>query len=590
MQEKIKNHLYYSIRGHYWCLKDVDERNCSYIQQKYNIPAMIAELLINRGVKLDQVNDYLNPTLRAFLPNPMILLDMEKAANRIVEAIEYNHKIVIFGDYDVDGATSSALLKRFFSAISFHNHTIYIPDRFTEGYGPNLQAFEQMLDEKVKLVITVDCGTAAIDTINKITDKGLEIIVVDHHLGGEILPRAVAIVNPNRYDETSKYGYLAAVGVTFLLVVAITSILRQKGWFKVVSEPDLLSFLDIVALGTVCDVVPLIELNRAFVKQGLKVMSKRNNIGLTSLIDLAGINEELNIYHLGYVIGPRINAGGRIGKSWLGAKLLANDDFNEANDIAKTLNHLNQERRAIETMTLEEAFVLAEQSLSELPFVYITGNKWHQGVIGIVASRLKDKYDKVVIVISVENNIGKASCRSIVGIDIGALIINAKNLGLVIEGGGHAMAAGFTIMLDKVILLKQFLNEQLQDIPALLEYDCRTRYFEGFLSLEAITLELAKLLDKLEPYGASNPAPKFLVKNSKLIKINVIAGKHISCLFKTQSSTGVIKGIIFNAVNTLIGNFLLSSLGRDLDIIGQLQISKWQGNERVELIISDVIK
>ncbi|MFV9876279.1 MAG: single-stranded-DNA-specific exonuclease RecJ [Rickettsiales endosymbiont of Dermacentor nuttalli] len=590
MQNKIQNHVYASIKGHCWCVKEINERDCMHVQQKYDLPEIIAGLLANRDVKIEQVHDYLNPTLRAYLPDPLKLLDMEKAIKRIVEAIKHNHKVVIFGDYDVDGATSSALLKRFFQAISFHNHKIYIPNRFTEGYGPNLQAFEQMLKEKVKLVITVDCGTAASETINTITDQGLDIIVVDHHLGSEVLPHALAIVNPNRYDETSQYNYLAAVGVTFLLVIAITSALRKERWFNKVAEPDLLSFLDMVALGTICDVVPLIDLNRAFVKQGLKVMSKRRNIGLTALINVAGINEELNAYHLGYMIGPRINAGGRIGQAELGATLLASDDISHAYSIAMTLDHLNQERRAIETMTLEESYILAEQSLAEMPFVYIVGNNWHQGVIGIVASRLKDKYDKVVIIISVENGVGKASCRSIVGVDIGALIINAKNLGLVVAGGGHAMAAGFTVMLDKIELLRDFLNVRLKNIPAMLEYNLRMRYFEGFLSPEAITLDLAKLLCKLEPYGASNPVPKFLIKDARVVKVNVMAGKHISCLFKTDGSTNVVKGIIFNIMNTVLGNFLLSSLGKRFNIIGQLQITKWQGNERVEVIINDIVK
>ncbi|RYE12919.1 MAG: single-stranded-DNA-specific exonuclease RecJ, partial [Rickettsiales bacterium] len=356
-----------------------------------------------------------------------------------------------FGDYDVDGATSSALFKRFFDSLGV-NSSIFIPDRINDGYGPNSSIFQRLKYDDTDLVITVDCGTTSFDAFDTAEDIGLKVIIVDHHLSSEILPKAFAIVNPNRIDETTIYKNLAAVGVCFLVAVATVSVLKERNYFMNQNPPNLLNLLDLVAVGTVCDVVALEGINRAFVVQGLKILEKRSNVGLSSLIDISRLNEVPTAYHLGYILGPRINAGGRVGKSSHGAELLSTDDIDIATNLALELDQFNMERRAIENIIFDEAMLIAEQN-DDNPMQFIIGKSWHPGVIGIIASRIKEKYNKPTIVISILNGIGKASCRSISGIDLGAIVVNAKLLNLVENGGGHAMAAGFKHLLNENYLL-----------------------------------------------------------------------------------------------------------------------------------------
>ena len=417
------------------------------IMQKFELCDNVSKILAAKDLSLEEIEHFLNPKIKNLLPDPYQLKDMDKAIERTSKAISENEKIVIFGDYDVDGATSSALIKNYFSEIGIEVQ-IYIPDRIAEGYGLNVKSLKQMIKlYNPSLIITVDCGTMSFEAIDHAKDQNINVLVIDHHIGGVELPNAVAIINPNRVDETSQYKYLAAVGVSFLFLVGLNSHLKKQGYFKA-NSPDLMSYLDLVALGTVCDIMPLIGLNRAFVLRGLQLMNVRKNLGISGLCDLLSLAQKISAYHLGFVIGPRINAGGRVGYSYLGSKLLSSDNIYEIKEIALKLNQYNIERQLIESSVLEEAFAQAEnQKLNNVIYVY--GENWHPGVIGIVASRLKEKYNKISIVISMDGEYGKSSCRSVSGFDIGKAIINAKYQGLLKDGGGHAMAAGFTIEKNK---------------------------------------------------------------------------------------------------------------------------------------------
>jgi single-stranded-DNA-specific exonuclease len=583
------NHL--SVKGLNWAIRKSDERKLLAIQQKFAVPEIIARCLVSKNIELENIEKYLKPTLKEELPDPLHLIDMEAAVSRLCIAIENNQKIVIFGDYDVDGATSSALLKRFFASVGLQVQ-IYIPDRIEEGYGPNSMAMKKLKELGAEIVITVDCGIAAFKPLADAKEFGLEVIVVDHHLGTEQLPQAMAIVNPNRLDETSNFGYLAAVGVAFLVAIAINSRLRKKGYFASRKEPDLLSLLDIVALGTICDMVPLEGINRAFVIQGLKVLAKRTNLGLSILADVAGINETPNCYHLGFVLGPRINAGGRVGKSDLGAILLSTDDYEQAYKIAKQLDHYNSERKAIEALVIEEAMLQAEQLPLDTAIILVYSENWHPGVIGIVASRLKDKYNKPTAVISIlKDGIGKASCRSVKGIDFGSSIISAKTLGLIIEGGGHAMAAGFSVQVDKISELNDYLHQSFKTNLKILGSN-KQYYYDGYLSCNGVQTDIIKLIEKIGPFGSNSHEPRFMIKDCYLLKINILANVHLSCILGHESvlKASTIKATAFRAIDSELGNFLVNARGKKFSVIGYLRINRWNGMERPEMIIEDIIK
>ncbi len=430
------------------------------------VPEILARLLSQRGVGLDEAARFLAPRLRDQLPDPAHLQDMDRAVERLVRAIREREKIVVFGDYDVDGATSAALLLRFFAAVGAEGG-LYVPDRMREGYGPNAPALLRLKDEGVGLVICVDCGTTAHEALEAAKDAGLDLIVIDHHVAEPLLPSAVAVVNPNRLDEASAHGNLAAVGVAFLLAVAANRALRDSGWYRARPEPDLLQWLDLVALGTVCDVVPLTGLNRALVAQGLKVASRGANLGMAALAALGaapGRIEPINAYQLGFVLGPRVNAGGRVGAADLGARLLSTDDPALAAELAQRLDGYNKERREIERATLEAAIELVERQNAESPvLVFAAAEGWHPGVIGIVAARLRERYDRPACVVALADGIGRGSGRSIPGLALGSAVIAARQAGLLINGGGHAMAAGFTVAADKLVELQDFLAARLND-------------------------------------------------------------------------------------------------------------------------------
>ncbi len=573
-----------STSGYSWQLRESDERLVTTLIQKLELPEIIARVLVGRGVSLEEAEDFLQPTLRKLLPDPLHFLDMEKAATRLAEAVMKQQHIVIFGDYDVDGATSSALLKRFFAMVG-HQAEVYIPDRITEGYGPNSQALQALRKKGAEVIVTVDCGTLAFEPLAAAAACGLEVIVIDHHLGAETLPEACAVVNPNRLDETSPYRYLAAVGMCFMLAVAVKTVLKTQGWFSTRQEPDLLALLDLVALGTVCDVVPLKGVNRAFVVQGLKILAKRQNIGLAALTDVAKLSETLNVYHLGFVLGPRINAGGRVGKADLGATLLTLKDYDAATTLATHLDHFNKERKAIETLVLEEATAMAEQLPEEAGIICVAGEGWHPGVIGIVASRLKDRFHKPTAVIALADGIGKASARSVPGVDFGSAVVSARGMDLLLAGGGHAMAAGFTVEEGKIPALEAFFSArfkaEMEQLPAR-----RVLHLDGFLSLNALTPELLELLEKAGPFGAGNPTPRFAMMNCHVIRADVLQGKHVRAIIASRGARGV-KAMAFNAAESEMGR-LLQEKGQTLHIAGHAKINRWQGAESIELMIDDV--
>ena len=476
-----------SVSGLLWKKRNDDHRKALALSQRLNVPTIVGEVLAARSVELHNAENFMNPKLREGLPDPSMLSDMDMAVDRVVEALLDGQRIAVFGDYDVDGATCSALLKRYFGALGVELE-IYIPDRVKEGYGPTREALQKLLKRNTKLVLTVDCGTTAYGALEFAEMAGLDVIVLDHHSSGPLRPKCVALVNPNRIDDHSGQGALAAVGVVFLFLVALNRSLRLRGFFGDIGEPNLLAWLDLVALGTVCDVVPLHGLNRALVRQGIRVLAKRNNLGLSVLGDLAGLEGYPDSYHLGFVLGPRINAGGRVGDPGLGHRLLTTEDPDVACDLAARLDLLNKERRTIETIHLEEAFAQVEGRSNSAGIIVVEGVNWHPGVIGLVASRLAEQFRRPSLAIALHQGVGKGSGRSVPGVDIGELITGARQAGILENGGGHPMAAGFTLRQDKLSELRSFMERRISaktsaSEPAFLELD-------AILDLAGVSSEL----------------------------------------------------------------------------------------------------
>ncbi|MEK6747566.1 MAG: single-stranded-DNA-specific exonuclease RecJ [Pseudomonadota bacterium] len=575
-----------SATNRLWQLREVDERLVAAIVREHDLPEIIARVLVARGIAIDSVEDFLNPTLRNFLPDPSHLLDMDKAAKRVADAVTSKEKIAIFGDYDVDGATSSALLARYFRALDI-SPILYIPDRMKEGYGPNEAALRSLHVQGVSLVITVDCGTLAFEPLAAARVMGMDVIVVDHHIGEARKPEALAIINPNRLDETSQHRQMAAVGVAFLLLVAVNRELRGRGFFAGRSEPDIKQWLDIVALGTVCDVVPLTGVNRALVAQGLKIMAGRRNIGISTVLDMARSDEKPNAYSCGFIIGPRINAGGRVGKSDLGVRLLATEDAQEAISLATELEQYNAERKTIESMVLEQAMEQAEKMDGESALLVIAGQGWHAGVIGIVAGRIKERFNKPVAVIAVVDGIGKASARSISGVDFGAAVIASMEEGLLIAGGGHAMAAGFTVEEEKITALSSFLQTRMQSQLQLLNGQ-RRLMLDGMVSISGASVELLEQLEKLAPFGQGNPQLRLCIKQVVNLKSEIVGEHHVKTLLIDKISNTRLSAISFRCVGTDLGDSLLGTIGKTIDVAGQLRLQEWNGKQTVSLNIEDI--
>ncbi len=570
-----------SFTGRRWEARQYDERTALALAQRYTLPDIIARSLAARGVTLDDAPAFLDPKLRDALPNPSSFKDMDKAAARLVTALQNNQSIAIYGDYDVDGATSSALLLRFLRAVGCEAR-LYVPDRLREGYGPNAAAMQQLASEGVKLVICVDCGTTAHEPLRAAKEAGLDVIILDHHASEPELPPAVAMVNPNRLDEDATYGYLAAVGVTFLFVIAANRALREAHYYSPAKpEPDLMQWLDLVALGTICDVVKLVGLNRAFVTQGLRVMAAKGNAGIVALATIAGC-KKFDAYAAGFILGPRVNAGGRVGEASLGAKLLSTTNESEAQSLAQHLHGLNAERREIEAKVLAEAEAIT--LIGNMPMAFVASENWHPGVIGIVASRLKDKFHHPALVVSLEGDIGKGSGRSIGNVDLGAHIIAARQAGLLINGGGHKMAAGFTVARDKINALQDFLAERIgKQIAA--EPLIPTLTVDGLAASTALQVDFVKQLGKLGPFGTGNSEPRFALADCKIVRADIVGEKHVSVIIM-QGGVRV-KGIAFRAMENGLGEALLNLKGKTCHLAGHLRVDEWQGDERVQFQIDD---
>ena len=583
-----------SLRNFDWQIIEQDLKDVLSFTQKLGISDILARVLISRGIKdVSMAEDFLYPKIRKLMPNPFLLKDMKKAANRIADAIIRKEKMLIYADYDVDGATSSAVLKRFFRVLGVEAE-VYIPCRFKEGYGPNLDAFKRLIKNGNKLIITVDCGTVAFEPIKYAQDNGTDVIVIDHHLAQGELPSAYAIVNPNRIDENFQYKEIAAVAVVFFVVTAIRSILREKGYFKdnPIEEPDIVKYLDLVALGTVCDVMPLTGINRAFVQYGLRLMELRNNLGLNVLADLLKINSKPQSYHLNYTFGSRINAGGRVGKGHLGYILLSTDSYEEAQQTAVDLEKHNQQRKAIETLAYEEAIENIKMNYYEENDVLLAlGNNWHLGILGILASRIKERYQKPTFIVSLENGIGKGSARSIKGIDIGLNIMLAEQNGLLIKGGGHAMAGGFTIVQEKIdefynfLLLRVSRSSNLEQIYK----QAKTLKIDAQVTVNGINTELFHDLAIAEPFGQGNERARFLITDAKVIKTWTVSQSHIMLIVKddvSETFSNSLKCVLFRGDSVGYGKHLLKSTGKKINLVGYLQLNFFDQN-KVDFIIED---
>ncbi|VBB69564.1 Single-stranded-DNA-specific exonuclease RecJ [invertebrate metagenome] len=572
-----------SLNGRYWLCAAADERATLALCQRTGLPDMIAQVLVRRGVSPDTVESYITPKLLYSFPDPFHLKDMKSAAERLAVAIMRKETVAVFGDYDVDGATAAALMKRFIDAAGGQT-VLYVPHRLNEGYGPNAKALLKLQSIGASLVLMVDCGTSAFQPLALAMKAGLDIIVVDHHKAEVQLPRAVAIVNPNRADETSPYGYLAAVGVAFMVAVATHRILQKSLWYTAAGQPspDLMRWLDLVALGTVCDMVPLIGVNRALVTQGLKVMAKRSNEGLKALTKVAGLHDRPESWHLGFLLGPRVNAGGRVGQADLGARLLSTHDPREALSIAWLLDSYNQRRQKIENDILLKALQQIDACPAlQVPLIFVAGWHWHPGVIGIIAGRLKERYHRPACVFSLEGNVAKGSGRSVPGVDLGAAVLAARAAGLLESGGGHAMAAGFTVPLAHLQAFRSFLLERL--VPTV----CLTPelYVEGALDPAGATLSLVDLLRQLGPFGSGNPEPRFVLTNVRVIQSKIVGLGHVHCLLVGNSGARL-KAIAFRSADSDLGCALLANNGTLMHIVGVLHRDLWQ-SRRVQFLIED---
>ncbi len=576
-----------SVSNKNWIFKKYNEEDVIYYKENYSLDELTSKLLSIRNIKKEDVQAFLNPSIKNFLPNPEIIKDMRKSALRTIQAISKKQKIGIFGDYDVDGASATALLANFFNSLNVP-YEIYIPDRKKEGYGPTEESFKRLIDGGIKLIFTVDCGTLSFDAIDYAFNNAIDVIVLDHHQSEINLPKAHSIVNPNRVDDKSDLKYLCAAGVTFMFLISLNKELRSLDWFikSKIEEPNLLEYLDLVALGTVCDVVPLVGLNRAIVTQGLKILKSKKNLGLKTLIDICDIQSKPNVYHIGYQIGPRINAGGRVGKSSHGANLLISKSPKDVFKIATELDHFNKERKILEKDLMDKILKNLENKTHE-SVVIIFGKNWHEGVIGIVASRIKDKFNKPAIIISTDDNgIGKASARSIVGFDIGSVIIAAVQEKILIKGGGHKMAGGFTIKTENVEKFKKFILKKFERFSNS-KMNIKPLYLDSIIAPTALNLQFYNKVNSLAPFGSGNPEPKFVLENMKSINYKIIKDKHIKSVLVGLDGSSV-KSIAFNCVENEIGAYLLKKDKKLFNIAGKLSLNEWQGQSNVEFIIDDI--
>ncbi|MET3925679.1 single-stranded-DNA-specific exonuclease RecJ [Devosia sp. 2618] len=580
-----------SVTGRAWVdrLDATTTRTATAISQRSGIPEILARIMAARGVSLDESAAYLEPTIRGLMPDPSTLTAMDPLADRLAKAIADNEDIALFGDYDVDGACSCALMARYLRHFGIEPQ-VHIPDRIYEGYGPNIAAMDKLIEAGATLIITLDCGTTSEKPIAHARGRGVDVLVIDHHLADHELPDANALVNPNRPDDISGLGYLCAAGVTFMVLVAVNRALRNRGDTGL---PDLLKLLDLVALATVCDVVPLVGLNRAFVVRGLEVARRGDNLGMAALALAARVSGPLNPYHLGFLIGPRINAGGRIGNAALGTELLTVEDEHHALSIAARLDELNTERQRIEVDAVEEAISVAELEIGNgegPPVLVLASANWHPGVAGLIASRLKDRFERPTFAIALQpDGTGTGSGRSMPGVDLGRAVIEAVDLGLVAKGGGHAMAAGVTIKTGQLGPFRSFLAEKLSvDVAA--ARAATALPIDAALTARGASLDLVHDLERAGPFGSGNPGPLFAFPAHRARFAQVVGkGGHVS--FTLTSEDGArLKAIAFRAATTAIGDTLLRGTDAPMHFAGALSIDHYQGREQVQFRLTDIAK
>lgn len=558
------------------------------IHQRHGLPEILARIIACRGVDLDDVDNFLDPSIRNMMPDPSTLTEMDKAAERLADAVQRKEQIAIFGDYDVDGATSTALMVRLLRAAGL-DPLFHIPDRLFEGYGPNIDAIAKLAANGATLLVTVDCGSTSHEALAEANKLGMDVIVIDHHQISDDLPYAWAIVNPHRADDLSGLGQLAAVGLVFMAAVALVRELRRRGyWGGSIPEPDLLSHLDLVALGTVADVVPLKGLNRAFVKKGLIALRNRDSVGLRALMDVARLDGPPTPFHLGFLLGPRINAGGRIGDATLGTRLLVTDDPAEANKIAAELDRLNRERQVVEKMTLEqaEAEALAALGLEERGAIVIaSGDGWHPGVVGLVAARLKERFGRPAFAIAMLGDTGTGSARSIPGVDLGSAVRAALVEGLLVKGGGHAMAAGLTVTRDKIGALRAFLEKDLTEaVEAARATDSLT--IDAAITARAANPETMQIIERAAPFGSGNPEPIFAFPSHTVAYADPVGQNHVRVRLRANDG-GALDAISFRSLDRPLGQALMAARGQTMHVAGCLTVDRWQGRERIQLRILD---
>ncbi|EKS39754.1 single-stranded-DNA-specific exonuclease RecJ [Afipia broomeae] len=560
------------------------------IAQRYQVPEMLARIIAGRGIDIDAVEDFLDPTIRKLLPDPLTVTEMEAAAKRIADAAARGEKVAIFGDYDVDGATSAALLTWHLRHCGL-DPLIHIPDRIFEGYGPNVEAVRGLANRGATLLVTVDCGTTSIEPLAEAKRLGMDVVVIDHHQCGDELPVVDALVNPNRPDDLSGLGHLAAVGLVFVTLVAVNRELRARNfWSDVRPEPNLLDALHHVALGTVADVAALTGLNRAFVAKGLIALRRRDHVGHTALMDVARLSGPPEAWHLGFMLGPRINAGGRIGQADLGVRLLLEGDISEAARIAAELDRLNTERRVIEQMAeaQAEAEALASLGLDDKGSVIVTASEgWHPGVVGLVASRLKEKFSRPAFAIALEpGGIGTGSGRSIPGVDLGKVVREAVHEGILLKGGGHAMAAGVTLKKERLAEFRAFVESKLAATVADARH-ANELFIDGAVSARAVTTDFVATMNRAGPFGAGNPEPLIALPSHQLVFADEVGQAHLRLRFKSGDGAFV-NGIAFRSIGQKLGNALIENRGQMLHVAGSLTVDRWQGSERVQMRVTDV--
>ena len=578
-----------SINGTFWKKRLIDDNINIGQNSESKLNSILETILYGRNIKKEDFNDFLDPKVNNLIIDPNELVDMDIAIKEITSTMIANKKIGIIGDYDVDGTTSSSILTNFFDHYNV-NSDVYIPDRLKDGYGPNIFAFDQFIEKGIDTVITVDCGSASIKPLEYANKNGIKVIIIDHHKVDNILPECFAHINPTRNDDKSNLNHLAAVGLTFLFIVALRRALRDVKEFNNINEPNLKKYLDVVALGTVCDVVQLKSLNRAFVKEGLKIINNTDKLGIKSLCSVAGI-KDIDVYELGYILGPRINAAGRTGSPELGFRLLTSADNDETNAIADKLNELNKERQNIERKVLDQSLekienYMKENGLNDYPSsIFVSNDNWHLGVLGIVASRLKDKFHRPSFVISSNDDLCTASARSLPGIDIGKIIIEGVNQGILLSGGGHAMAGGFSLHKNKVEEFNKFCDHKILE----LDNDIltkKTQKYDDILDSVEIDRNFYEFINKASPYGQGNPEPKFIVPNAEIEFCKVVGKGHLKLKISSNNYKNL-DGIAFNAIGTPLGDLIKNHSGSLIHFIGVIRKNDWQDFKGIQLQIFD---